>query len=267
MNVVQVSVTGRVAAPAAPLGDRNAGFEVLDRWVRDGRGSAPALRWRDERFTYAELLERASRFGGMLHSLGVQRRDVVVAAMSAIPELVFAMLGTIRYGGIFGVTDILEEPLRRTRAKLLLLEAADKPRVDPLRSRLDTLWHVVALERFSKVGRMGAGDFLFADYFEPARPTEPIAFGPGERALIMASTGQMWGHAVAPAAQRIGREVLGLEPGDACSVTLPPTHPMWPVVGVLAPLSAGAELVLGDAPAAARVGAGDVRLEGPCPDF
>lgn len=242
------------AAPpeeAAPSDFLNAGFEALERRPP----GSPALGG----LTTAELLAKASGAAGLLKTLGVQRRDVVLSMTGAIPEAVWLLLGALRHGATFGTLDPalpepeLEAALRRTRARLLVVESPMKVRVDPMRARLPELWHVTALERFGPPARMGAGDFLWGDYFDVAPHAAPaIPFRGKEPALVEPIAGTLWSHHVALAARRIGRLWLG---EGRTAVDLPPSHRFWAVLGILAPLCAGGEVVLGDDPgAAARIG-------------
>ena len=232
----------------------NAGFEAVDRAARDGRGAAPALRWHgpdgaEERFSFGELMGRAGKFAGLLRTLGVQRRDVVLAMTSPIPEAIDVLLGTLRYGAIFGALapglseESLNASLRRTGARVLVTESEFKSSVDRVRKDHRELWHVVTVERFGKAGRMGAGDFIYSDYFDPAAEQfDAIAFRGVERALIEPGTGTVWAHHVAVTAHRAAREFLRLGPAGTVASGLAPADLFWPVLGVLAPLCAGAEV-------------------------
>ena len=92
--------------PGATL---NTCFNALDRHVLGGRGDQVALYYDSpvtdtkERLTYAELLDRVSRFAGALASLGVEKGDRVVIYMPMVPEAVVAMLACARLGAIHSV--------------------------------------------------------------------------------------------------------------------------------------------------------------------
>ncbi len=90
-------------------GRLNTCFNALDRHVRDGRGDQDALIYDSPvtgtkaRYTYAELLDRVSRFAGALASLGVEKGDRVVVYMPMVPEAAVAMLACARLGAIHSV--------------------------------------------------------------------------------------------------------------------------------------------------------------------
>jgi propionyl-CoA synthetase len=87
----------------------NTCFNALDRHVAAGRGEQAALHYDSPvtgakaSFTYAELLDRVSRFAGALASLGVEKGDRVVIYMPMVPEAVVAMLACARLGAIHSV--------------------------------------------------------------------------------------------------------------------------------------------------------------------
>ncbi|MCV2488881.1 AMP-binding protein [Geodermatophilus sp. YIM 151500] len=78
---------------------------AVDRWVREGRGSAPAIRWEGEdgatrALDYSELAEQVNRAAGALRGAGVGRGDVVALLLPMVPEAVVAVLAAARIGAI-----------------------------------------------------------------------------------------------------------------------------------------------------------------------
>jgi len=90
-------------------GELNTCENALDRHVEAGYGSRGALIYdspvtgRQQRFSYAELLDRVARFAGGLAGLGVGRGDRVLIYMPMVPEAVVAMLACARLGAIHSV--------------------------------------------------------------------------------------------------------------------------------------------------------------------
>ncbi|MBM7413647.1 MULTISPECIES: propionyl-CoA synthetase [Nocardiaceae] len=92
-----------------PDGRLNTCVNALDRHVAAGAGDRTALIHDSAMtgarvsFTYAELLDRVSRFAGALAARGVGAGDRVVLYMPMIPEAVVAMLACARLGAVHSV--------------------------------------------------------------------------------------------------------------------------------------------------------------------
>jgi len=87
----------------------NTCFNAVDRHVRDGRGSQPALIYdspvtgSQRVLTYQGLRDEVARFAGVLQGLGVAAGDRVVIYMPMVPEAVVAMLACARIGAVHSV--------------------------------------------------------------------------------------------------------------------------------------------------------------------
>jgi len=90
-------------------GQLNTCYNALDRHVIAGRGDQAALHYdspvtgTSRTFTYTQLLDQVSRFGGALRALGVDKGDRVVIYMPMVPEAVVAMLACARIGAVHSV--------------------------------------------------------------------------------------------------------------------------------------------------------------------
>ena len=90
-------------------GQLNTCYNALDRHVIAGRGDQAALHYdspvtgTSRTYTYAQLLDQVSRFGGALRALGVDKGDRVVIYMPMVPEAVVAMLACARIGAVHSV--------------------------------------------------------------------------------------------------------------------------------------------------------------------
>ncbi|TCS83211.1 acetate--CoA ligase [Tepidibacillus fermentans] len=84
----------------------NIVYEAIDRHVDEGKGNKVALLYldndREESYTFAQLRELSSRFANGLRANGIQKGDRVFLFMPRGPELIVALLGTIRMGAIAG---------------------------------------------------------------------------------------------------------------------------------------------------------------------
>ena len=89
-------------------GTLNVCANCVDRHVA-ARGDQPAIIWEgddpteDETITYAQLLERVSKFANVLKANGVKKGDRVTIYMPMIPEAAYAMLACARIGAVHSV--------------------------------------------------------------------------------------------------------------------------------------------------------------------
>ncbi|AGH45509.1 propionyl-CoA synthetase [Paraglaciecola psychrophila] len=90
-------------------GEMNTCYMALDHHVAQGRGEQVALIYDSpvtatkKQFSYRELLEKVSRFAGLLQANGVGKGDIVVIYMPMISEAVIAMLAAARIGAVHSV--------------------------------------------------------------------------------------------------------------------------------------------------------------------
>lgn len=100
----------------------------LDHNLEVGRGERTALLYRDERYTYAEVLEQVCRAARLLLELGVQRDQRVLLALSDHPEFVFFWFAAVRLGCVVSHVSPDNRPeelafyLEYTRARVLVAE-------------------------------------------------------------------------------------------------------------------------------------------------
>jgi len=138
----------------------NLAETIVDRHTGSGR---PALSWFGKNgasalVTYDELSARASRFAGLLRSLGVEPGERVAGLLPRIPETLVTMLGTWKAGAIyvpiftgFG-PDAIAFRVQDSGARMLCTHAAYRARVPDLPPGV----------RIITVGAAPAGDLEFA---------------------------------------------------------------------------------------------------------
>ncbi|MEC5150815.1 propionyl-CoA synthetase [Cryobacterium psychrotolerans] len=92
-----------------PDGELNTSYNALDRHVLAGRGDQAAVIYDSAMsgtrvsISYSRLLDRVSRFAGVLRAQGVGVGDRVIVYLPMIPEAIVAMLACARIGAVHSV--------------------------------------------------------------------------------------------------------------------------------------------------------------------
>ncbi|HEY5903394.1 MAG TPA: AMP-binding protein [Anaerolineales bacterium] len=101
-----VDLSHGIQLPEWCVGGRmNIVFNLLDKYVQEGKGDLPALIWEGEEgvtrtLSYRELLKEVSKAANALRSLGLGKGDAVGLFMPMTPEIVIGLLAVARIGGI-----------------------------------------------------------------------------------------------------------------------------------------------------------------------
>jgi benzoate-CoA ligase len=127
----------------------NAAADLVERNLKAGRGAKVAFHGDAGSLTYAQLAERANRFGSGLLAMGLRMEDRVLLAMHDTLDWPVAFLGAIRAGIIpVAVNTLLttkdyEYMLGDSRAKALVVSEALLPQFKPVLDRMPFLKHVI----------------------------------------------------------------------------------------------------------------------------
>jgi benzoate-CoA ligase len=127
----------------------NAAVDLIERNLKAGRGSKAAFHDDAGTLTYAQLAERANRFGSGLLAMGLRMEDRILLAMHDTVDWPVAFLGAIRAGIVpIAVNTLLttkdyEYMLSDSRAKVLVVSEALLPQFKPILEKLPFLQHVV----------------------------------------------------------------------------------------------------------------------------
>lgn len=90
-------------------GELNACYNCIDRHIAAGLGEKTAIIYDSptthtvRKVSYRELHDKVSKLAGGMRKLGVEKGDRVVIYMPLIPEVVIAILATVRIGAIHSV--------------------------------------------------------------------------------------------------------------------------------------------------------------------
>lgn len=201
----------QVLSPESRALSRVPSFEPRARSLECGNLAAIALRDRPER-------EAAAKAANLIRNLGVPRGDRVVIALPPGPTRTSAFLGAVLAGAVPCLSTPEPRLLRDSGVRMAIV--GEEP---PDRRDLPDLWHVVFVGTPS---RMGAGDFLWDDYYGPAPAQVDPAPGSARTPAFFQPSGAVLSHAAAaaiagaPAPEDDGAvallaRLLGARPGPA----------------------------------------------------
>jgi len=133
----------------------NIAYEAVDRHADGGAAEKVALRWLGKQgevkdFTYADLKAQSNRFANVLRTLGVGKGERVFSLSARIPQLYFAVLGSLKNGSVFcplfsafGPEPIAQRLERGDGRVLVTSERLYRKKVAKLRSSLPQLEYIL----------------------------------------------------------------------------------------------------------------------------
>lgn len=260
----------RAAMERPPLAPQNITASVLTRHVRSGAGERVALRWRPRSgptvtFTYADLDRAVSRFASGLLREGVLEGQTVAVLAGRIPELVVAVLGSLRAGAVntvlfssFGPEPVLRRLQKGSARVLVTTPRLYRDKVASFRSQVPTLETVLVVDGPGRLAALAArneppeGTQDFGAWLAKGNPSFPDMEVEGEDPSLLhftsGTTGEPKGvvhvHDAIVAHLHTGRRVLGLEAGTRYWCTADPGWVTGISYGIMAPLACGATLFM-----------------------
>ncbi|GMV07028.1 MAG: acetyl-coenzyme A synthetase [Gemmatimonadota bacterium] len=260
----------RAEFPLPPEDRRNITASALTRHVRSGASERVALRWRPRSgptvtYTYGDLDRAASRFASGLVREGIAEGQTVAILAGRIPELVVALLGTLRAGAVstvlfssFGPEPVLRR-LQKGRTHLLVTTPRlYRDKVAPIRDQIPELEHVLVVEGPGRLAAMAAlhdtpeGTRDFGSWLAQGSPDFPDAEVEAEDPALLhftsGTTGEPKGvvhvHDAVVAHHHTGKTVLGLSGSTRYWCTADPGWVTGVSYGILSPLSRGSTLFM-----------------------
>jgi len=189
----------------------NVADNCVDRWAEDpATADKPAVIWEGEpgdarTVTYAELADEVNRLAGALDSLGVVRGDVVAIYMPNAVEAFVAVHACNRIGAIYTILfsgfgpDAVRARLEASRAKVVIaLDGSYRrgkltPLLETLRSArvgLDTVEHVIVVDRTERALPLEAGEMSYADALATSPDGVPaVPLGANDPAFLIFTSG------------------------------------------------------------------------------
>jgi 4-hydroxybenzoate-CoA ligase len=242
----------------------NAAVDFLDRNVAAGLGDKLAVVDPERCLTYRELLEGASRVGGLLASLGVERENRIACVLLDTIEYPIVLWGAMRAGVVPVLlnTRLTVEQYRYmledSRARAVFVAAPLAPLIAEAAQGLDTLRTIIVVDPSV------AGSDGFAALLARAPPTAPanthadeVAFWLYSSGTTGAPKGVMHVHSTPRTiAQLCGRGLIGCREDDVCFSAAKMFFAYGLSNSMFVPLGAGATTILcPEHPTPAAIGA------------
>ncbi|MFC6239246.1 AMP-binding protein [Longivirga aurantiaca] len=219
------------------------------------------LKFRDETYSWSDVLSAMSRVANGLLELGVRPGDRVMIVMSNRPEFLWSHLGIIMIGAhsVPVSTQQRGETLRHmivdSRAKAILVEGDYLPHVLAASQGVETLQHIVGLGTAPSHAAPVTFERLFAS--PDTEPDVDLSDAPGGSGLIYTSgtTGPPKG--VVATAYDFGPMELvlrasGVQPGETMYAATPLYHGNALLVQAMGSITVGAKFALGERFSASR---------------
>ena len=139
-----------------PDGMYNLAHECIDRHANGALAAKTAMIFEAsngdvETYTFADMKRESDKFANVLTELGIQKADRIFFFTDRIPELYFAVFGTLKRGAIvaplfsaFGPDAVLER-VRRAEGAVVVTTPNLLPKIDEIRSELPSLRHVMVI--------------------------------------------------------------------------------------------------------------------------
>ena len=241
-----------------PGGSYNLAHECIDRHAAGPLAGKAALIFESaagevETYTFADMRREANKWANAIAEIGVGKADRVFFFTDRIPELYFAIFGTLKRGAIvaplfsaFG-PEAVAERIRRAEGSMVVTTPRLLPKIDEIRGDLPSLRHVVVVGH-REGAEAGAGNLDYLDLTkDAAEEFETERTGPEDWAVMhftSGTTGLPKGaahvHNAVIGHYATGKYAIDLHPGDVYWGTADPGWVTGTSYHMFAPWSNGA---------------------------
>lgn len=231
----------------------NAASRLVDEHISKGRAEKAAIICGQRTISYRDLSSSVNRLGNSLRDLGVRMEERVAILLPDLPEFAFAFFGAMKIGAVavplntnLGSQDY-EYLLNDSRARVLIVTAALREKIEPVRERLRYLEHTLVCDAG---GNENADLHRLMSQSSPA--LEPTATSADDAAFWLYSSGTTGMPKGAIHAHRdmlvmadaYARQTLSLQESDVCYSVAKLFFAYGLGNGLYFPLSVGATTVL-----------------------
>ncbi|MBT3806343.1 MAG: benzoate-CoA ligase family protein [Desulfobacula sp.] len=153
----------------------NLATHYLDRNLELGRGEKTAISYKDEKFSYSQIISMSNQVGNVLKDLGVEVEDRVLLAINDSPEFVISWYGIVKIGAV--ATDVYtflhpkdyEYFLNYTRAKVAIVDETTLPLIQGAVKKSKYLKHLLV------IGKTAPGQLNFYNLINSASKNLEVA--------------------------------------------------------------------------------------------
>ena len=158
-----------------PNGGLNLAYEAIDRHVAKGNGEKLAMIWEGkngekETYSYDQMRIETNKFANSLLNLGVKKGERVFTFMERIPEIYFAVFGTLKMGGVIGPLfsafgpDPVKDRLENSGASVLVTQPELLKKIESIFPSLPNLKHIIVVNKNGRSSEPVAPNNL--DYYK-----------------------------------------------------------------------------------------------------
>lgn len=129
----------------------NMATYFLDHNIAAGRADKVCLYYRDEMYTYRDIVRASNRVGNALRALGVEMEDRVLMVLPDCPEFVASWFGIAKIGAVITMVNTILPPsdyeyyLNYTRAKVAIVHESAIERVHAVADRSKYLKEILVV--------------------------------------------------------------------------------------------------------------------------
>lgn len=242
----------------------------IDRHANGDKANQVAMIWQStqnkvETYTFADIKAHSNQFAQGLKKLGIQKAERIFFFSDRIPELYFAIFGTLKVGAIaaplfsaFGPEPVMER-VRRADGSVIVTTPKLLPKVNAIREQLPSLKHVIVINH--REGAIVANnDISYAELIADTSTDFTLEATTADDWSIMHFTSGTTGlpkgaahvHGAVVSHYATGKYVLDLHEDDIYWCTADPGWVTGTSYGIFAPWANGVTQVIDEGGFAAR---------------
>jgi acetyl-CoA synthetase len=242
----------------------------IDRHAHGDKANQVAMIWQStqnkvETYTFADIKAHSNQFAQGLKKLGIQKAERIFFFSDRIPELYFAIFGTLKVGAIaaplfsaFGPEPVMER-VKRADGSVIVTTPKLLPKINAIRNQLPSLKHVIVINH-REGATVANNDISYAELIADTSTDFTLEATTADDWSIMHFTSGTTGlpkgaahvHGAVVSHYATGKYVLDLHEDDIYWCTADPGWVTGTSYGIFAPWANGVTQVIDEGGFAAR---------------